>query len=49
MTYVINGKILHRDRLDRAQAIGAGEVNWMTAGAGIAHSERMLSKMAELS
>ena len=31
---------MHRDSLGNIQAIRPGEVNWMTAGNGIAHSER---------
>jgi redox-sensitive bicupin YhaK (pirin superfamily) len=34
------GEIFHRDTLGSAQAIEPGDVNWMNAGAGIAHSER---------
>ncbi|WP_456237085.1 pirin family protein [Belnapia mucosa] len=40
MTYLFNGEILHRDSLGSQQPIVPGEVNWMTAGRGIAHSER---------
>jgi redox-sensitive bicupin YhaK (pirin superfamily) len=40
VTYLFEGEILHRDSLGSAQAIRAGEVNWMTAGRGIVHSER---------
>jgi redox-sensitive bicupin YhaK (pirin superfamily) len=40
LTYLFEGEIMHRDSLDSAQAIRAGEVNWMTAGKGITHSER---------
>lgn len=40
VTYLFNGKILHRDTLGSAQEITPGSVNWMTAGRGIAHSER---------
>ena len=40
ITYLFEGEILHRDSLGNAQAIRAGEVNWMTAGRGIVHSER---------
>ena len=31
---------VHRDTLGSVQEIGPGDVNWMTAGRGIAHSER---------
>lgn len=40
VTYLFEGEILHRDSLGNVQPIRAGEVNWMTAGRGIAHSER---------
>ncbi len=40
VTYLFDGEIEHRDSLGVVQAIRPGEVNWMTAGRGIAHSER---------
>jgi hypothetical protein len=40
VTYLFEGEILHRDSLGTVQVIRPGEVNWMTAGRGIAHSER---------
>ena len=40
ITYLFDGEIMHRDSLGTVQAIRAGEVNWMTAGRGITHSER---------
>lgn len=40
VTYLFAGEIMHRDSLGTALAIRPGEVNWMTAGRGIAHSER---------
>ncbi|MCW3473806.1 pirin family protein [Limobrevibacterium gyesilva] len=40
VTYLTEGSILHRDTLGTTQPILPGEVNWMTAGRGIAHSER---------
>jgi len=40
VTYLFEGEITHRDSLGTEQAIRAGEVNWMTAGSGITHSER---------
>lgn len=40
VTYLFEGEILHRDSLGKVQPIRPGEVNWMTAGRGIAHSER---------
>ncbi|RZI42651.1 pirin family protein [Herbaspirillum sp. HC18] len=40
VTYLFEGAILHRDSLGTVQEIHPGDVNWMTAGSGIAHSER---------
>jgi redox-sensitive bicupin YhaK (pirin superfamily) len=40
VTYLFRGEIMHRDSLGSEQAIRPGEVNWMTAGRGITHSER---------
>ena len=40
VTYLWSGALRHRDTLGNAQDIVPGDVNWMTAGRGIAHSER---------
>ena len=40
VTYLFQGEITHRDSLGVHQDIRPGEVNWMTAGSGITHSER---------
>jgi hypothetical protein len=40
LTYLFEGEIMHRDSVGSEQAIRPGEVNWMTAGRGITHSER---------
>src|SRR3954471_14877119 len=40
VTYLFAGEIVHRDSLGSVQTIRPGEINWMTAGRGIAHSER---------
>jgi redox-sensitive bicupin YhaK (pirin superfamily) len=40
VTYLLSGEISHRDSLGTFQDIKPGEVNWMTAGKGIVHSER---------
>jgi redox-sensitive bicupin YhaK (pirin superfamily) len=40
VTYLFDGEIMHRDSLGTAAPIKPGEVNWMTAGRGIVHSER---------
>ena len=40
VTYLFDGEILHQDSLGVRQPIRPGDVNWMTAGRGIVHSER---------
>src|ERR1700722_9105988 len=40
VTYLFDGEIHHHDSLGYSQKIFPGEVNWMTAGSGIVHSER---------
>jgi redox-sensitive bicupin YhaK (pirin superfamily) len=40
LTWLYQGAIMHRDSLGFAQEIRPGEVNWMTAGSGVVHSER---------
>jgi redox-sensitive bicupin YhaK (pirin superfamily) len=40
VTYLFEGEIMHRDSLGTVLPIRPGELNWMTAGRGIAHSER---------
>lgn len=40
VTYLFEGEIVHRDSLGAVQPIRPGDVNWMTAGSGIVHSER---------
>jgi redox-sensitive bicupin YhaK (pirin superfamily) len=40
VTYLFSGEIMHRDSVGSVQAIRPQEVNWMTAGSGITHSER---------
>ena len=41
ITFLFEGEILHRDSLGYVQAIRPGEINWMTAGKGIVHSEKV--------
>lgn len=41
MTYLFFGEVMHRDSLGFEQAVRPREVNWMTAGRGITHSESM--------
>ncbi len=45
VTYLFEGGIYHRDSLGNAQPIAPGDVNWMTAGRGIVHSERTEAEM----
>jgi redox-sensitive bicupin YhaK (pirin superfamily) len=40
VTYLFEGEMLHRDSLGSVQLIKPGDINWMTAGRGIVHSER---------
>ena len=39
ITYMLDGSVAHRDSLGNAGVIGAGDVQWMTAGSGILHEE----------
>ncbi|MFZ1988188.1 MAG: pirin family protein [Alphaproteobacteria bacterium] len=45
VTYLFAGEVFHRDSLGVAQSIRPGEVNWMTAGSGITHSERSVGEV----
>ena len=45
ITYLFEGEILHRDSLGCVQPIRPGEVNWMTAGKGIVHSEKVTEEV----
>lgn len=47
VTYLFEGEIMHRDSLGTKQAIRPGEVNWMTAGSGIVHSERTAPELRQ--
>jgi redox-sensitive bicupin YhaK (pirin superfamily) len=47
VTYLFDGEIMHRDSVGSEQAIHPGEVNWMTAGSGISHSERFEKARAQ--
>jgi redox-sensitive bicupin YhaK (pirin superfamily) len=46
VTYLFDGEIVHRDSLGSKQPIVPGDVNWMTAGRGIVHSERTRHEVA---
>lgn len=41
LSYLLEGEILHHDSLGHRQILRPGDVNWMTAGKGISHSERL--------
>lgn len=47
LTYLFEGEVLHRDSLGTEQTILPGAVNWMTAGKGIVHSERMAEEFKQ--
>ncbi|WP_185268856.1 pirin family protein [Halopseudomonas xiamenensis] len=47
ITYLFDGEIMHRDSVGSEQAVRPGEVNWMTAGRGITHSERFEQARAQ--
>ena len=47
VTYLFEGEIVHRDSLGSIQPIRPGDVNWMVAGRGIAHSERSSPEQRE--
>lgn len=47
LSYLFEGEIMHRDSLGSEQPIRPGEVNWMTSGRGITHSERFERARAE--
>src|ERR1044071_8553668 len=47
LTYLFDGEIMHGDSVGSEQPIRPGEVNWMTAGRGITHSERFEQARAQ--
>ena len=47
VTYLFAGALMHRDSLGSVQKIEPGDVNWMTAGSGIVHSERTVPAYRE--
>jgi len=47
VTYLFEGEIVHRDSLGCQQSIRPGEINWMTAGRGIVHSERTSAELRQ--
>jgi redox-sensitive bicupin YhaK (pirin superfamily) len=49
ITYLFAGAIMHRDSLGSVQRIEPGDVNWMTSGRGIVHSERIPADIRDTS
>lgn len=49
LTYLLEGSVMHRDSIGTQQEIKPGEVNWMTAGKGIVHSERTPDHLRDFS
>lgn len=49
VTYLWEGAMMHRDSLGSVQEIQPGDVNWMTAGSGIVHSERTPERLRNVS
>lgn len=47
VTYLFSGEMMHRDSVGSQMPVRPGEVNWMTAGRGITHSERFEKARAE--
>ena len=39
ITYILHGQVEHKDSMENSGVIGAGDVQWMTAGSGIIHQE----------
>ncbi len=48
VTYLFEGALMHRDSTGVVQRIEPGAVNWMTAGAGIVHSERIPAELRQV-
>jgi redox-sensitive bicupin YhaK (pirin superfamily) len=47
ITYLLDGALVHRDSLGGVQRIEPGDVNWLTAGRGVVHSERAPEDMQQ--
>ena len=48
VTYMLAGEVRHKDSLGNAGTIGAGDVQWMTAGGGIMHEEMPAARKGEM-
>lgn len=47
LTYLFDGEIIHKDSIGSVQKITPGAVNWMTAGKGVVHSERIPKELKQ--
>lgn len=47
VTYMLEGKGFHRDSRGNEQVAGPGDINWMTSGKGIVHSEGAAAELTE--
>ena len=47
LSYLLEGKVLHHDSLGYKQVLSPGDVNWMTAGRGISHSEKVPEELRD--
>src|SRR4051794_33292014 len=47
VSYILSGELEHEDSAGHRGALAAGDVQWMTAGAGIVHSEMPSRRMQE--
>src|ERR1043165_7738861 len=47
VTYMLEGRMQHKDSKGNAGTLGPGDVQWMTAGAGVVHSEMPVAEFAE--
>lgn len=47
LTYLLEGEIMHRDSIGTEQRIRPGSVNWMTAGSGVTHTERIPDELRD--
>src|SRR6266436_6044162 len=45
LTYLLEGEMVHRDSVGSVATVRPGDVNWMTAGSGIVHSERSPARL----
>lgn len=48
VTFIVDGSLVHRDSAGHESAIGAGGIQWMTAGSGVEHSETSPAEFQKL-